>query len=116
MANEQNLIPLSLRTKSEQREIAAMGGLASGEARRNRKSLRETLEIFLENGDLQESIALALIYKALTGDVGAFKVIRDSIGEAPDTRIMQNLEFNTLNPEKVIEMRRLAMAYIQGEH
>ncbi len=41
MANEQNLRPQSMRSKSEQREIARKGGIASGEARREKKRLSE---------------------------------------------------------------------------
>jgi len=41
MANEQNLRPQSTRSKSEQREIARKGGIASGEARREKKRLSE---------------------------------------------------------------------------
>ena len=41
MANEQNLVNLKDRTKTEQREIARQGGIASGEARRQKKTLRE---------------------------------------------------------------------------
>lgn len=45
MANEQNLIPQNQRTKSEQREIARKGGIASGEARRQRKTLAQIGEM-----------------------------------------------------------------------
>ena len=41
MANEQNLRPQSTRSKSEQREIARKGGIASGAARRENKRLSE---------------------------------------------------------------------------
>ena len=41
MANEQNLVPISARTKSEQREITRKGGIASGIARRQKKTLSE---------------------------------------------------------------------------
>ena len=41
MANEQNLVPQNKRTKTEQREIARAGGIASGEARRRKKTLKE---------------------------------------------------------------------------
>lgn len=41
MANEQNLIPSCDRTPSERREIAIKGGIASGEARRAKKTRRE---------------------------------------------------------------------------
>lgn len=41
MANEQNLIPFNELTKSEQRKIATQGGVASGKARRKRKTLAQ---------------------------------------------------------------------------
>ena len=41
MANEQNLIPFNELTQSEQRKIATQGGVASGKARRKRKTLAQ---------------------------------------------------------------------------
>ena len=49
MANEnKNLIPQSERTKDEQREIARMGGIASGKARREKKTIRNILSDLLD--------------------------------------------------------------------
>lgn len=51
MVNEkslQNLIPNSERTKEELQEITRKGGIASGEARRDKKEMREWLELALE--------------------------------------------------------------------
>lgn len=47
MANEENLIPFNKRTESEQRAIQSAGGKASGEARRERKKMREQAEMLL---------------------------------------------------------------------
>lgn len=44
--NENNLIPQSERTKDEQREIARMGGIASGIARRERANMKRWAETF----------------------------------------------------------------------
>ena len=41
------LIPLNERTKEEQRRIASEGGKASGVARRQRKAIKETVEMIL---------------------------------------------------------------------
>lgn len=49
MANEKNLIPQSERTKSEQREIAQKGGVASGKIRRQKKSLSDLAKAIAEN-------------------------------------------------------------------
>ena len=46
MANEENLIPTSKRTKSEAREMASRGGIASGKARRKKANLKKAFENF----------------------------------------------------------------------
>ena len=48
MANEDNLIPFSERTESEQREIQSKGGKKSGEARRKKKSMKQVMDILLQ--------------------------------------------------------------------
>jgi phage terminase large subunit len=88
----ENLINQSMRTKEEQRKIAVMGGKASGEARRRKKTLRETLitllnaenyEIDGQKVDGYVATALALIKKATKGDVHAITALRDTVGEKP---------------------------------
>lgn len=98
MANEENLIPLSKRTKSEQREIARNGGKASGEARRKKADFRKTLNVLLtseieipEIADFLESngvdstyesaVNFAMVKLAMNGDVKAYNAIRDTIGQ-----------------------------------
>ena len=54
MANEQNLIPINKRTKSEQREYQSQGGKKSGEVRRKKKLMKETMNMLLSL-DLPES-------------------------------------------------------------
>ena len=88
MANEQNLRPMNKRTKSERRAIATAGGKASGESRRKRKTLKEELLLMLSEGETQQSVTLALIEKAMSGDTKAFEVIRDTIGERPIDKVM----------------------------
>lgn len=75
------------RTPNEQVEIAKQGGIASGESRRQRKTLKEELLVLLAQGDTQEKISLALLQKAMNGDTKAFEVIRDSIGEKPVDKV-----------------------------
>lgn len=93
MANSENLKPMNKRTESEQREIAKKGGIKSGEVRRARKTLKEELLLLLENGNTQNKISLALIKKALKGNIKAFEVIRDTIGEKPVDKHELNGEF-----------------------
>ena len=92
MANEQNLIPVTKRTPREQREISSMGGKASAEAKKARKTLKETLLMMLEEGDTQNNITLALLQKALNGDTKAYEVIRDTVGEKPTDKVEQSGE------------------------
>lgn len=43
--NNENLIPMTELTEAEQREMARKGGIASGEARRRKKTMREWAEV-----------------------------------------------------------------------
>jgi hypothetical protein len=78
--NDSNLRTLS---PNEARENGRKGGIISGQIRKERKALKEQLLMMLESGDIQENICLALIDKAQSGDIKAFEVIRDTIGEKP---------------------------------
>lgn len=85
--NEQNLRPFtSDQSHEEAVENGRKGGIASGESKRRRKTLREELLLLLESGDTQQRVATALIDEAINGNNagsvrGAFETIRDSIGE-----------------------------------
>lgn len=96
MAGEENLRPV--QTKEEARERGRAGGIASGEARRARKTMRAELEAMLtmtvkdkagkDTGrTFQSAITAALIAKAAKGDTKAYELIRDTIGEKPAERI-----------------------------
>lgn len=90
MANENNLIPV--KSAAEAREKGKKGGIASGKARRLKKTIRETLEMMLagqmpDGATRRDAIVVALLEKALSGDVRAFEAIRDSIGEKPTEKM-----------------------------
>lgn len=99
MKNEtiKNLIPQSERTKEEQREIAKKGGIASGEARRAKKSLREAMQILMD-ADLTgkdgktmtgtEAMAAKAFQAALKGDWKAWELVRDTSGQRPVDKVM----------------------------
>ena len=89
MANNKNLKLIS--STNEAREKGKKGGINSGKARRERKALKEELLLLFEKGDIQEKMCLALIERALTGDVRAFETIRDTIGEKPTDKIETKL-------------------------
>ena len=86
MANEKNLIP-PVKAGKEARERGRNGGIKSGEVRRGRKTLKEELLAILSSGDMQERMSLSILEKALSGDVRAFEVIRDTIGEKPIDKV-----------------------------
>jgi hypothetical protein len=92
------------RTKDEARERGRKGGIASGEARRRKKTMREALEMLLFDTKLNEQtkqmlqaegiknaddfnhqmvITRSLIAKAESGDVQAYHAICAMIGEKP---------------------------------
>lgn len=97
--NDKNLIPLNKRTMSEQREIQTQGGKASAQARAEKKALKDALLILLNaacevdgaKADGFAAIGASLFKQALAGNVKAFEVIRDTIGEKPiDTIAIDN--------------------------
>lgn len=93
--NDENLIPLNRRTKSERREIATQGGIASGQSRRERKAIRQALEEALsmpcevEGVELSnvEAIAASMVNEAKGGNVRAFVEIRNTVDGMPTQRI-----------------------------
>jgi hypothetical protein len=104
-------------TPEERREAGRKGGIASGEAKRRKKAMRERLEVLLElplksgkkadldniknltalkgaNITVQDAVMLAQIQKALKGDTSAAIFVRDTVGEKPGdkTIISGNLD------------------------
>ena len=77
MNNEttKNLIPQSERTKDEQREIARMGGIASGKARREKQKTQQILAdlVSIKNKDLDMFKKLATKL-GLDGDISIHEV------------------------------------------
>lgn len=91
MANEQNL---RVPTSEEAREIGRKGGIASGEARRRKRTLREIMEIYGQlpkNADsgMSNDEAIVIAQYALAtdkdakGSTQAAAFIRDTKGEKP---------------------------------
>ena len=94
MANEQNL---RVPTSSEARRNGKKGGIASGEARRAKKSLREAMQVLMD-ADLTgkdgktmtgtEAMAVRAFQAALKGDWKAWELVRDTAGQKPVERVM----------------------------
>ena len=101
MSNEKNLIPFNKRTESEQREIAQQGGIASGKARRRKRSMKEAADYYLslpetdrrsvnallrdavdpEDIDNQMAMIIGLTDAATDGDARAAGVLLKMLGE-----------------------------------
>lgn len=101
LPNEENLIPFSERTESEQREIQQKGGIASGAARRRKRSLKEAADLYLslpvadkrvfnkiarryvepEDIDNQMAMIIGLHEAASHGDAKAATVLVKLLGE-----------------------------------
>lgn len=105
---KENLINPKDRTSEELREMTRKGGIASGEARRRKKSMREALEMLMFQTELNEQtkqmlksegikdvgdfnhqmvITRSLIAKAEAGDVQAYNAICAMIGEKPADKV-----------------------------
>lgn len=92
MANEENLVSLANRTTEEQREIARQGGIASGKARREQKTIADALRKVLEEPanetglTKREAIVARVIHRLRDkGDVYQLKVLADILGESEET-------------------------------
>lgn len=92
MANEQNLKPA--RSTEEARERGRKGGIASGKARREKKTAREyaiaVLEGYVKDKDItiKDAMMQKLIQRAISEtDLNAIKYILELIGESPAQRI-----------------------------
>lgn len=78
------------RAGEEQAEIARKGGIASGEARRQKATFRKTLEMLLDekgkNGKTyREMIMLGQIKSAIDGKAENFKTILALLGEMQES-------------------------------
>ena len=95
MANEQNLVKGDVAHKLTAEE-QSMGGKRSAEVRREKRELRKALEILMEQeitdkkGNTKtgtEAMAIAVFQKALKGDIRAFEVVRDTVGQKPIEKV-----------------------------
>jgi hypothetical protein len=95
MANNENLKVL---TSEEAREIGKLGGVASAASRKQKKQIREYLQILLsssvgKNKDGEdivgsEALAIRAFQSAVKGDWKAWELVRDTAGQKPIEKIM----------------------------
>lgn len=101
LANEKNLVPIKSLSKEEAKKRGSNGGKKSAESRRKKKLLKDCMLDLLdlpvsgvkeynklarmgldaENIDNRALLTAALFLKGASGDVAAFKEIKELIGE-----------------------------------
>ena len=104
-------------TPEQRRENGRKGGIASGEAKRAKKAMKERLEVLLEmtmksgkgtdiesiknfaalkgkNITVQDAMMIAQIQKALKGDTNAAVFVRDTAGQNPTQKIETDVDMN----------------------
>lgn len=117
MAGIDNLV---VPTSEQARLNGQKGGLASVEAKRKRKTLREELLALLADGDTQQKVSLALIREAQLGNnsgsvARAFETIRDTVGEKPTESMVLTANVNTGYDELTAdELRALLKQHEDG--
>lgn len=119
---QEDLVPMNNRTKAEQKKIATAGGVASGVARRQKKTLRELAEMLGQLKVTDEKVVAKMKEAGLEPDsfthdmaimmkqyelaekddmksTSAAQFIRDTKGESP-----KNTEFNINADVKSIQI------------
>lgn len=104
----------SLMTPEQRRENGRKGGIASGEAKRKKRAMRETLDVLLsmpmksgkftdiesiknfaaikgKNINVQEAMIISMLQRAMKGDVKAAEWIRDTAGQKPVENMNMNM-------------------------
>ena len=102
-----NIDNLQRLTTEKARKIGSIGGKKSVEARRQKRTLREQMEMLLslpvkdestkgfieslgidpETIDNATAIVLSMYQEALKGNTKAFELIRDTLGEKPSDKL-----------------------------
>ena len=113
MANEQNLKHFtSDQSHEEAVKNGRKGGIASGESKRNKRDLREALELLLDKDYTDkkgvtrsgtESLATAIFSKALKGNTKAWELVRDTLGQKPADKVIMA----DVDPDVMAEVERM---------
>ena len=125
MANEKNLKPV--RSKREARERGKKGGIKSGETRRRKAAMRDTMHRLLtmqaeveglsdilraDGGEstYEEIIAMAMIQQASLGNVKAYQAIMKTVGQT------EKSEADLEEQRSKVELNRARKEDITGEN
>ena len=129
MANYENIKDYGFdkRTAKEQREIAVMGGKASGEARRRKADFRKTLNMLLTakidseewkpvlealgvECTLESALNMAMIKEGLSGNVKAYEAIAKYAGQSDKS------DEDIRNREADTELKQARKQVVTGEN
>lgn len=116
----ENLIQYNGQTPEQARRNGQKGGIASGAARRKRRTFRELIETVMTmevddpavHAKLTElgldpthdmAITMAAVRKAETGDIEATRYLRDTKGEKPTEALNLNLD----KPIKAMDLSKM---------
>lgn len=107
-----NLIPQSEKTPEERRRIAQMGGKASAKRRKEKRSMKELLELAFsttiknsssgEEVSRKEATVRVLVDKCVRGDLKAIDLATKMLGELKD-----KVEITGKDGEELFKPRRL---------
>ena len=98
------------RTPIERQLLASKAGMASGKARKERKQMKDILQLLLdleikEYGHIltaKEAMLLSVVKNAIEGDLKAIEFIQSTIGEKP----IYNSN-STADPQRVAEVQEI---------
>lgn len=130
MANEYNLKPV--RSEREARELGRKGGKKSGEARRRKAALRDTMNRLLtmqvnveglsdviradsgEDTTYEDVITMAMIQQAMIGDVKAYQAIMKVVGQTE--RSEEDLEEQRIRTDRAKRARDQELGDHDGQN
>lgn len=125
--NLENLTPFSKDDVEKARAAGRKGGVASGEAKRRKRTFRELIELVMTM-DVDDpevharltslgldpthdmAITMAAVRKAENGDIEATRYLRDTKGEKPTEALNLNLD----KPIKAMDLSQLSDAELEA--
>ena len=119
MKGEENLIPMSERSKEEVRTLASKGGKKSGEVRRKKRDAKNAARLILnltaaegvqknleamgvEEEDHTNMVAIMAraFQKAMTGDVGAMNFLMEMSAQSPRFKLEEERHRKEMQDEQ----------------
>ncbi len=118
----ENLKPNKTLSRDEAKKLGRKGGIASGKSRRKKKAFKEMFNSILEldvkdkkllkyiedlgvNEEITNKTLLAVttFKKAVKGDMRAFEIIRDTVGEKPKDSIRLTDDRENSKLDKILD-------------